>query len=52
MSSSYGAGAHAKVRVIVRTKPTSNFPHDTIGIEDDGKVKQVNRSIKSMIEPS
>lgn len=42
MSSSYGAGAHAKVRVIVRTKPTSNFPHDTIGIEDDGKTIKIS----------
>lgn len=41
MSSSYtsGGGDRAKIRVIARTKPTANFPHDTIGVEDDGKVK-------------
>lgn len=44
MSSSYasggpGGGDRAKVRVVVRTKPTANFPHDTIGVEDDGKVR-------------
>ena len=27
-----------KVKVIARTKPTANFPHDTIVIEEDGKV--------------
>lgn len=37
VSSSGGAGG-AKVHVVARTKPTANFPHDIICMEDDGKV--------------
>ena len=41
MSGLYGSDRdRAKVRVVVRTKPTSNFPHDIISIsEEDGKVE-------------
>lgn len=37
MASSRGGG-HAKVRVVARSRPTANFPHDIIGVEEDGKV--------------
>ena len=28
----------AKVRVIARTRPTANFPHSNIQVEEDAKV--------------
>ena len=35
MSASVSAG---RVQVFARTRPTSNFPHDMIHLEADGKV--------------
>ena len=39
---SHAAGDHdskVRVRVVARTKPTANFPHDIIDIDEDGKVR-------------
>ena len=38
---SYSAyGERPKVRVVARTRPTAKFPHDVVGIEEDGKVRR------------
>ena len=41
MSAGTGTGPgvlNRRVRVVVRTRPTANFAHDLIQLEEDGKV--------------